>query len=218
MKLVDWKVLQDRAGYSNTPEFIQVKKMIERAIAANRNPVGSNEFNLRGRAIDAVTGRKLSKKAGVTVNGVVPIKDGFIDKLRAQGWLFEQRTHPRLGACDAVYSFDSGVMPFIVEWETGNISSSHRAANRILLSILDGYASGGVIILPSKAMYDHLTDRIGNLYEMEPYFGLYKKSDNLSTDPYLFGFVVVEHDKLSTDVPYLAGGKDGLSQKFLDGN
>lgn len=216
MKLVDWKILQDQGGYSGTPEFKKVKAMIERAIAANHNPVDSGEFNLRARAVDQNTGRKLPKKAGVTVNGVVPIKDGFIDNLGNQGWLFEQRTHPKLGKCDAVYSFSGNVKPFIVEWETGNISSSHRAANRILTTILDGHASGGIIVLPSKAMYEHLTDRIGNLFEMEPYFSLYKKIDNLSSDPYLFGFVVVEHDKLSSEVPYLKGGNDGLAQKFLD--
>ncbi|SES35074.1 hypothetical protein [Corynebacterium cystitidis] len=213
MKIVDWKILQDQGGYSQSTEFLQVREMIERAIQANDNPPGTGRFLLRPRAVDQATGRDLKKQAGVTVNGVVPIKKGFIDNLRDQGWQFEKSVHPGLGKCDAVFDFRGEVRPFIVEWETGNISSSHRAANRILMAILDGHASGGVVVLPSKDMYLHLTDRIGNLNEMEPYFDLYRKVENLSSDPFLFGFVVVEQDGLSSEVPYFKGGRDGLAQK-----
>jgi len=73
------------------------------------------------------------------------------------------------GPIDAVKEMPDGRY-FSVEWETGNISSSHRALNKMAVGLLDGMLVGGILILPSRDMYQYLTDRIGNYAEIEPYF------------------------------------------------
>ena len=72
-------------------------------------------------------------------------------------------------------------------------------------------ASGGVVILPSAGMYAHLTDRIGNFHEMEPYIDLYRQLDSLSVEPYFLGYIVIEQDGLSSTIPYLSGRNDGFA-------
>jgi hypothetical protein len=96
--------------------------------------------------------------------------------------------------------------PFAVEWETGNIASSHRAMNKMALTLKQGRIAGGVLVLPSRALYRYLTDRMGNYEELEPYFGLYT---DLEVDRGYLGVVVVEHDAVSADVPKIRKGTDG---------
>ncbi len=153
-------------------------------------------------------------------NGVVPIKASFAEAISARGWELEKRA-PRVtnsedavmkgsrpGAFDAHLSFEvSGELPFVAEWETGNISSSHRAINRILLGIRLGYVAGGVLILPSRQLAAYLTDRIGNEPELQPYRPLWS-GINLPSPSY-FGMVSVEHDRTSLEVPRIPKGTDG---------
>ena len=40
--------------------------------------------------------------------------------------------------------------------------------------MLQGEVSGGVLIVPSRAMYRYLTDRVGNVKELEPYYDLWR--------------------------------------------
>lgn len=211
MKIDDWIVIHDTRGYSSTEDFSVIEKMLKTAIQQTDNPPGSGKFLLR-----PASGK--GKKAGVSVNGVKPIKLPFLRNLITQSerWKTERKVDPQLGACDITYFYDDERLPFIVEWETGNISSTHRAVNRILSTIMRGNASGGVVILPSKEMYRHLTDRIGNAREVEPYFDLWRKADNLTDEPYYFAFVVIEQDGLSEDVPYLPGGADGNNFRVLE--
>lgn len=206
MRIIQTAVIQNTRNYAGTADYQLVYGMIVSAIQNMQNPPGSGTFLLRERAPGA------KKRAGRTVNGVDAIKTGFMEYLRAiVGWNFEERVTSTLGACDAVYHFQSGRKPFIVEWETGNISSTHRATNRILTAIMRNDASGGVVILPSAEMYAHLTDRIGNFREMEPYIDLYRQLDMLSVEPYFFGYIEIEQDGLSDTISYLSGRNDGLA-------
>lgn len=215
MRITEWIVIHDTQGYSETEDFKELEAMITNAILGMHNPPGSGKFLLRPSSagkVDDVTRKKLGKLSGKTVNGVKAIKEPFIDYLTAiSGWKTEEKVDLGLGECDVVYFYDDERLPFIVEWETGNISSTHRAVNRILSSIMRGMASGGVLILPSRDMYPHLTDRVGNAGEIQGYIDLWKKADNLSDKPYYFAFVVIEQDELSDTVPYFAAGKDGNS-------
>lgn len=199
MKLVEWTVLHDNQSYSDLDEFSIVEEMIIKAIKQNHHPADSGKFTLH---------------PGKHKNGVVPIKAGFIKNLLTQdskNWLLEEKVDRTIGACDAVYHFDSEVKPFIVEWETGNISSSHRAVNRMLKTILGGLASGGILILPTREMYVHLTDRIGNEQELKPYFDLWKQIQVPKDTPFYLAVVSIEHDELSTDVDFIPKGRDGNS-------
>ncbi|WP_404289210.1 MULTISPECIES: PDDEXK family nuclease [Bacillus amyloliquefaciens group] len=57
---------------------------------------------------------------------------------------------------------------------------------------------GGVLILPSREMYTHLTDRVGNYRELSPYFDVWRKANY----PIKQGFLSVteiEHDSLTDD-------------------
>jgi hypothetical protein len=65
---------------------------------------------------------------------------------------------------------------FALEWETGNVSSSHRSLNKLVLGIQRGLLVGGALIVPTKHMYRYLTDRVGNYEELAPFFDFYGRS------------------------------------------
>lgn len=89
--------------------------------------------------------------------------------LSSLGWGLETcldiATLRRPGPIDA--TIPVGNRLFCMEWETGNISSSHRALNKMALGILKGLLIGGALVLPTRAMYKYFTDRVGNFAEIE---------------------------------------------------
>jgi len=96
------------------------------AVKATDWPHGTGSFSIR------------PEKHG---NGVVPIKMPCLSKLSTLGWQIEAL--PELeqdvltpGDLDALLQTDQGYVGF--EWETGNISSSHRALNKLLLALYRG--------------------------------------------------------------------------------
>jgi hypothetical protein len=100
----------------------------------------------------------------------------------------------------------------VIEWETGNISSSHRSMNKLCLALMASQIEVGVLIVPSRELYPHLTDRIGNWMELSPYLHFWKRAGKF-VEKGLLAVTVVEHDELTDDpkVPYIAQGKDGRS-------
>jgi len=100
----------------------------------------------------------------------------------------------------------------VIEWETGNISSSHRSMNKLCLALMAAQIEVGVLIVPSRIMYPHLTDRIGNWMELSPYLHFWKKAGAFVKRG-LLAVTVVEHDELTDDpsVPYIGQGRDGRS-------
>ena len=114
----------------------------------------------------------------------------------------------RPGPVDAVFNID-GYGDFALEWETGNVSSSHRALNKIALGLISNTLIGGILIVPSRKLYYHLTDRIGNFSEIEPYFPVWQK---LQLNGVLV-VVEVEYDDLSESVPKIPKGTDGRALK-----
>jgi hypothetical protein len=65
---------------------------------------------------------------------------------------------------------------------------------------------GGILILPTRELYQYLTDRIGNLPELEAYFPLWRALD---VKEGLLGVIAVEHDSASTLVPRIPKGTSG---------
>ncbi|MEP0915768.1 hypothetical protein NC981_02990 [Leptolyngbya sp. DQ-M1] len=108
------------------------------------------------------------------------------------------------GKVDATKALDGHL--FALEWETGNISSSHRAMNKIMLGLLRRVFLGAVLVLPSRKLYPYLTDRIGNYEELEPYFDVWRAVQ--LTEGFLAIFVI-EHDQIDSNVPAIAKGTDG---------
>lgn len=101
-----------------------------------------------------------------------------------------------------------------IEWETGNISSSHRSINKLAIALATGKIQVGVLIVPSRDLYDHLTDRIGNIRELSGYLSMWKGLET-GVERGLLAISIVEHDALTDDpsVPYLPVGKDGRALK-----
>lgn len=145
-------------------------------------------------------------------NGVVPIKDNFVSKLKDYGWRDEVRMSlakgMNPGPIDVTKKCSAGIVA--VEWETGNISSSHRALNKIAVGIIQKQIIGGILILPIKGFSQFLTDRIGNYEELAPYFPMYQ---NLKIQEGFIGIIAIEHDEVSYDADFIPKGKDGNAKK-----
>jgi hypothetical protein len=174
-----------------------------KAIRTIEWPIGSGSFTLYDES---------GKKRGMG-NGVKPIKMACMARLKDDfGWCLESGiqvgTEKLKGRVDATCPMGDGVLA--IEWETGNISSSHRALNKMCLGMLKGSLIGGVLILPTRNMYRYLTDRVGNIAEVEPYFPLWGA---LPIAKGILTVVVIEHDAVSRDVPRIPKGTDGRAMQ-----
>jgi hypothetical protein len=200
VRLVRIRSLIDR-DFTGTAAWQRIDAEVRQAISAVVWPPGSTKFTI------------CPEKKG---NGVKPIREGFVAKLSEFGWKSEQMfsqspddeiTTKLPGKIDVMlYLDDYGLRPFAVEWETGNISSSHRAMNKMALALKQGRISGGLLVLPNRTLYPYLTERIGNYQELEPYLSLYT---DLEVDHGYFGVAVVEHDAVDPGVEKIAKGTDG---------
>lgn len=198
MKIVRLEQLVNTGGFSSSKEWIIIEGHIVQAIKSVQWPPGSGSFTLYDEP----------GKARGMGNGVKPIKEACMRHLKSLGWRLETpvdiATLKQPGPIDATYPV--GDRLFCVEWETGNISSSHRAINKIALGILKKVIIGGILILPTRAMYKYLTDRVGNFPELEPYFPLWRA---LNVVEGLLAVIAIEHDAVSRSVPRIPKGTDG---------
>ncbi|MCX6566904.1 MAG: hypothetical protein NTW38_10885 [Candidatus Aminicenantes bacterium] len=203
MKIVEHFDILSKGRFATSKTWKKACSDIETAIIATDWPHGAGKFTIYPES---------GKKRGQG-NGVVPIKKPCIKKLKKLGWKAESL--PKIaggvlgtGDLDALYESEFGYIGF--EWETGNISSSHRAINKILLALQREGIKGGVLVVPSNNMKYYLTDRIGNIGELRPYFPLWKTIDIREG---VFRIIVVEHDETSVDVPKIPKGKDGRAKE-----
>ena len=198
MKIMSVNRLLDKGGFTGTQEWQEITKEISDAIAAVQWPPGSGSFLLYP---------ELGKKRGQG-NGVTPIKTACMGHLKAKGWKLEAKVPIAVvkqpGAIDAVRQTSKGL--YALEWETGNISSSHRALNKIALGMLQSILIGGALIVPTRALYQYLTDRVGNLSELQPYFPLWS---SLPVERGVLEIIAIEHDGLSREVPIIKKGTSG---------
>ena len=193
MKILETTYLIKEGAFGNSPEWEVRHAQICKAITDVEWPTGSGTFTLH------------AKKQG---NGVVPIKKSCMNDLKALGWILETRfslsVEKRPGPIDAT-CVEKGKL-LCLEWETGNVSSSHRALNKMALGLITGEFIGGVLIIPSRAMYYYLTDRIENYAEIQPYFRMWQ---SLKVTEGVLAVIEIEHDALSLDVPHIEKGTDG---------
>jgi hypothetical protein len=198
MKIIRTEILIDAGGFSASPEWQEIQGQIAEAIKSVEWPSGSGSFTLYDQR---------GKKRGEG-SGVKPIKDACMRYLNENGWSLETPVDiakvKRPGKMDATRPI--GDRLFCVEWETGNISSSHRAINKMALGLLEGILIGGVLIVPTREMYNYLTDRVGNLRELEPYFPLWR---SLPVRDGILAVIAIEHDAVSKNVPRIGKGTDG---------
>lgn len=204
MKIVRKEILINK-GLSEDKIRNQIND-IESAIKSVNNSEDLNKFLLYSGIHEATSYNKKHP------NGVKPIKDAFVNYLSEHGWSAEKRydlgvTTKRPGPIDSL--FENGRDSVAVEWETGNISSSHRAINKLVIGILEEKITAGILVLPSREMYNLLTDRIGNFQELEPYFPVWKSANYNITEGFICIYEV-EHDELTDDASYkIEKGTDG---------
>lgn len=193
MKIVRKEVLKNQGDISSSQEFDIAVQEIADAISKVVWPLHSPSFSINP-----------TKKG----NGVKPIKNECMNYLEQKGWNLETRVKVKdgmsAGPIDATKTIDGKLFAF--EWETGNISSSHRALNKIALGMLEKTLSGGVLILPSREMYKYLTDRVGNYQEIAPYFQVMK---SLQISEGYLAVIEIEHDFVDPQAPLIPKGTDG---------
>ncbi len=196
MKIPNIRILSNSPEVLNHPIYIQAKNQVENAIQQVDWPVGTGTFSIHPQS---------GKKRGEG-NGVTPIKDNFIKDLEEQGWLSELPIISGLGKSDAVLT-TQGKIVAVAEWETGNVSSSHRALNKMAFAIQQQLIIAGFLIVPCRNLAQYLTDRIGNYEELEPYFNFWLNS--IASYPGVIVILGFEHDEISVDVPRIPKGTDG---------
>jgi hypothetical protein len=230
MKWLRTIVLFDKGGVMDSEDWRAVHDSYVRSIQSIDFPVGSGKLKLREkhRRPDGQWER----------NGVKYLRTRFLEHMTyVEGWRDEESfdledvaTAPEctlypsmesytepitsgFGDFDFVTSTGDGKL-VAIEWETGNISSSHRSMNKLCIALSSGSVQAGVLIVPTRALYDHLTDRVGNINELSGYLGAWHNVGE-GVESGLLAITVVEHDELTTDenYPYLPSGLDGRARE-----
>lgn len=199
MKLLEYHDILNPGMFTRSQALRQAWDDVQRAVALTDWPHGSGTFTIYPES---------GKKSGQG-NGVTLIKVPCIRALREGGWLIERLPSVgssvlRTGDLDALKETPEGYVAF--EWETGNISSSHRALNKLFLTMKETKTIGSFLVVPSNRLKVYLTDRIGNIGELEPYFPLWRDLTGING---ALRIIVVEQDAESFDVPKIPKGTDG---------
>lgn len=241
MKVIRTVIVLDRGDIMNSAEWEKTHAQFTSAIKAMAHPPGSGKFVLRKKTPKL---NKAGQKTGQWQrNGVSPMKVLFLSEMEKRAWKREEPLnlkdivgkyaaeaeelfleypskkpiseplHSLVGDLDCHFTI-SKEWRAAIEWETGNISSSHRSMNKLCLALVAGQVEVAVLIVPSRDMYPHLTDRIGNWLELSPYLHFWKKVGHFVKRG-LLAVTVVEHDELTDDpaVPYFETGADGNSAR-----
>jgi hypothetical protein len=199
MKIVRVETLISAGEFAASSDWKKIRTDLHQKIRKVGWPPGSSSFTIYPE----------SGKGRGKGNGVTPIKAGLMDALVKKRWKREQpleiAVSRRPGGIDATLKTRHGDL-VALEWETGNISSSHRALNKMALGILKGMLAAGTLVVPSRRLYKFLTDRVGNFDELEPYLDLWK---SLPCTNGVLEIVVIEQDGESTSVRRIPKGTDG---------
>ncbi|MBB3967176.1 hypothetical protein [Rhizobium metallidurans] len=229
MKWLRTLVLFDKDDVIDSLGWATIHESYVRSIASIDYLEGSGTLTLKRK--QRVAGGQWQR------NGVNYLRARFLNHMiTAEGWkaegvvdLSRDRQQPaiRLYPSKELYrepiTSDFGGFDFVttasdglrvaIEWETGNISSSHRSMNKLAIALTNGIIDAGVLILPSRALYEHLTDRIGNIGELSGYLAMWENLKAGVTKG-LLAITVVEHDALTDgDHPYLPAGNDGRARE-----
>jgi|GEM_PF-1840056 len=159
MKIVETIDIISRGDFPSSLDWRRACRHVKTAVKVIDWPHGSGKFTIYPQS---------GKKRGEG-NGVVPIRVPCLKKLRELGWQVEQLPIIKTGVIetgdlDALFESKSGHIGF--EWETGNVSSCHRAINKLLLTLKLGGLIGGFLVVPSDMLKVYLTDRVSNIGEL----------------------------------------------------
>lgn len=196
MRIVHIETLISVGKFPKSDEWKRIRLGLHEAVASVDWPPGAGTFTIR------------PERKG---NGVKPIKNECLRRLIALGWKTEEpmdlATNLQPGNLDAVFYSTAG--PVAMEWETGNVSSSHRALNKMALGLMKGLLISSSLVVPSRRLYTYLTDRIGNFPELAPYLELWKAVPCRNG---VLEIIVVEQDAESRRVRRIPKGTDGRAK------
>ena len=197
MKIVSTEILVSNGAWPSSSEWTNALAAIEKAVRAVVWPVGSANFKIN------------PVKHG---NGVKPIKQGFLDSLKNAGWATEGpiRLNSGLKPGNIDVMLKTSAKPIAIEWETGNVSSCHRSMNKLCLGLVEGAISAGVLVLPSRKLYQYLTDRVANYNELEPYIPFWSA---IEVKNGALAIIVIEHDSECNSVLQIPKMTDGMSSQ-----
>lgn len=225
MKWLRTIVIFDKGNIIQDLDWKEFHSSYTDAIKMIVHPAGSGKLTVRRR--------KKLPNGKFRRNGVQFLRKSFLDEMISLGWSPESQVDMEYNAIEAdlisypdcsVYKEEItskfGGFDFVthtddlrvaVEWETGNISSSHRSLNKLCIALNSGIVDIGVLIVPSRDLYRHLTDRIGNIGELSPYLSMWNIWGKEVVSRGLLAVTVVEHDELTDgeEVPFFATGTDG---------
>lgn len=230
MKWLRTMVIFDQGEVISSADWQTLHESYVRAILSIEHPRGSGSLTLRRK-------QRLPNNQWRR-NGVKYLKNEFLTFMRDhEEWHAERNVdispdrdqpplllYPSLEEYREPITSNFGEFDFMataadgtrvaIEWETGNISSSHRSMNKLAIALSKGVVDVGVLIVPSRELYDHLTDRIGNIGELSGYLEMWEGLRN-TVERGLLAITVVEHDQLtdSEDIDYLTAGTDGRARE-----
>lgn len=230
MKWLRTLIIFDKGNVLSTPSWKTLHESYVRSIRSIEHPVGTGKLCLRC---------KTKRPDGQWQrNGVGYLRLHFLEHMKnVEMWnpegsvdlgrnqrqreftLFpsleqhQEEITSNFGGFDFVTTSPEGIRAAI-EWETGNISSSHRSMNKLAIALESGIVQVGVLIVPSRDLYEHMTDRIGNIGELSGYLSMWE-SLKTGVSRGLLAISVVEHDELTENesFPYLSVGNDGNAKK-----
>ena len=230
MKWLRTVIIIDRGDIVSSTDWKNIHESYVRSIESIDFPEGSKKLTLRKKV-------KKSKNQWDR-NGVVYLRKRFIENMvNIEKWqpeigfdLGKNQTPPNLslypslkshqevitsefGGFDLLMKAKNGTH-VAIEWETGNISSSHRSMNKLAIALSSGKVQAGILIVPSRELYEHLTDRVGNIGELSGYLSMWKSMEG-KVEKGLLAITIVEHDELTEkkDFPYLPRGNDGRAEE-----
>jgi hypothetical protein len=223
-------VIFDKGDVVRSVDWSDVHASYVRAINSIDHPPGSGKLTLREK-VRLPNGQWRR-------NGVGYLRAKFLSYMQeTEGWNSESNVdlardreqppillYPSLEPYREPITSDFGGFDFMttaakgsriaIEWETGNISSSHRSMNKLAIALTNGVVEIGVLIVPSRDLYEHLTDRIGNIGELSDYLTMWEGLKSVVKRG-LLAISIVEHDALTADPnwSYLAVGGDGRAKQ-----
>lgn len=230
MKLLRTLVVFNQGNLIIDKDWEAIHKSYDRSIQSIDHPKGSGGLTLR---------KKKKRPDGQwDRNGVGYLRLCFLEHMTGiEGWKAEADLdlgkdpippdlllYPDLQSYQEKITSEFGGFDFVstapggthvaIEWETGNISSSHRSMNKLAIALANEKIQVGVLIVPSRDLYKHLTDRIGNIGELSGYLSMWKDL-GVNVKRGLLAISVVEHDDLTEDpsFSYLPKGNDGRAHE-----
>lgn len=213
MKIMEAVDLCKAGAFPSSSTWNRAETAVEEAIRNADWPHGSGRFSLNPEP-KAKPGGGDDRHP----NGVDPIKIPMINHLRLCDWEAEALPELPVGAeggdvlttgdLDALFLNDGHYVGF--EWETGNVSSSHRAINKLLDGITRGTLQGGILVVGMREMARYLTERVGNFEELSPYFEFWKRYPVPEGILRIYG---VTFDELNPEVPYIPKRTDGRARR-----